>query len=178
MSETKQAVGAQREKRRRRAEEMVAKYRAGQTLQQIGDSHGLSRPRVQQILERAGCPRRTRTPTDKPARSRRKPVEIIDKDVLIELYARNKISLTDIRRQLGTTFHAIYRSLAHHKIKRRTADEKRRIQIKCLELDRAALRKLYVEDGLTAAVIAERFGYARQTIQQMLSRHGIRKYKR
>ncbi len=178
MSETKQAVEELREKRRRRAEEMAAKYRAGQSLQQIGDSYGLSRVRVQQILEQAGCPRRTRTPSDKPARSRRKPVEMIDKKTLDKLYSIDKISLTDIRRQLGTTFYAIYRSLAHYKMKLRAADEHRQIRIKCPELDRAALRKLYVEDGLTAAVIAERFGFALVTIRQMLGRHGIRKYKR
>lgn len=178
MSETKQAVEARRAERRRRAEEMAAKYRAGQTLQQIGDSYGLSRPRVQQILERAGCPRRSKTPAVKSARPRRKPLEIIDEDVLTKLYVRNKISLNDIRRQLGTTLYVIYRSLEHHKIKLRTADEHRQVRLKCSELDRAALRKLYIEDGLKAADIAERFDFAVQTIQQMLSRYGIRKYKR
>ena len=177
MSETKQTDGALRTASRR-AEDMAEKYRAGQSLQQIGDSYGLSRVRVQQILERAGCPRRRKMPADKPTRPPRKPVEILDKDILTELYVRNRISLTGIMRQLGTTRYVIDLSLKHHKIKLRTRDENRRIQIKCPELDRAALYKLYIEDGLTAEVIAKRFGFVKSTIRVMLWRHGIRKHKR
>lgn len=46
-----------RQKRAERAKAMAAKYRAGLTLQEIGDEHGISRERVRQLLAEIGVSR-------------------------------------------------------------------------------------------------------------------------
>lgn len=158
-----------------RNERIVAQYRAGASLEAVGNDFGITRERVRQILESAGCPRRLMTVTEKFISSRRKPKKLIAKAILEKLYAEEKLSLNRIRRQLKTTLLIIYRSLERHGIKRRSEQENKLRLRKRPDLDCRTLHKLYIEDDLSAREIAETFDYAAATVKTRLSRSGIRK---
>ncbi len=155
---------SQKELFRTRTKQMIAMYQNGYSLDAVGEKFAITRERVRQILEKANCPRRKFTFSNKYIQSRRKPMRIIPKEILIKLYVVEKLSLNEIRLQLKTNNRVIRRNFDNHDIERRSTEENNRLRLKHREPEREMLYKLYIENNLTAAEIAKRFGYAKQTI--------------
>lgn len=178
MFDARQGTATQKEVYAARTESIVARYKNGESLEEIGVVYGITRERVRQILERANCPRRAMTVTETFLKSLRRRQKVIDEKTLRKLYEKEKLTLREIRNRIETTNREINRSLDFHGIGRRSAAENKRLREKRPELTSERLYKLYVEENLTAATIAENSGYALQTVKSRLSLLGIKKSRR
>ena len=153
--------------------------RTGSTLEEAGIKFGVSREYVRQIFTKAGYKIRGQTISQKVIESRKnRPRKLISKELLEKLYVDEKRSIKYIIKNLKVDFTRVIRSLDAYGIVRRTAAEINLMQTKNPELTPQLLKKLYIEDDLSAPAIARQFGYPPATVQTRLSRLKIRKRDR
>jgi hypothetical protein len=100
-------------------------------------------------------------------RGSRRSSDISEAD-LVRLYCDEALSLSEVARQLGWSPSAIYSRLVALGIARRTAWAHNTV-----EADAAELRRLYIDDGLTMSVLAERYSCSLTTIWRRLQALGV-----
>ena len=150
-------------------------YDGGLTLREVGAQFGISKQRVEQLLNSAGIPRRKNTRSAKYLESRKKLKRSIPKEILIELYVEQKLPINKILRKLKTSATTLDETLDLYGIPKRD-----KYILVASPLNRELLHRLYIEEGLTASEIARRYGIATITVQKRLSKFGLKnnKYKK
>lgn len=149
---------------------LVKLYEIGLSLREVGLEFGITAQRVEQIIKKAGIKKRKFTKTFKLRRARREKRKILPKDLLVKFYKDEKLSISEILRQLNVSRNRFYKSLEHHNIPKRETE-----RIQDSKLSEETLRRLYLDKNLTAAEIARQSGCATVTVKKRLSKFGIRK---
>ena len=151
---------------------MKSSYDEGKTLSEVGVLFGLSRARVGQIFRLNNFKIRKKTASMKFAKAMGKRRIILDRKLLVDLYTHQKLSMQKIAAQLSTSGDVVHRNLRNYKISIRT----REIYYKS-RLTPELLRRLYIDENLTAAEIAKRLNYSISSIGKNLKKFGIKKYQ-
>jgi predicted DNA-binding protein YlxM (UPF0122 family) len=152
---------------------LIQLYESGLTMKEVGAEFGITAQRVEQILKKAGVKKRKYTRSNRLLEARKKKRKILPEELLLKLYKDEKLPIPEILRRLDTSRSLLYKSLASFNIPKRVTGV-----IQSSELTEKLLRRLYLEEDLTAAEIARRLGYASITIKKRLSKFGIRKQDR
>ena len=145
-------------------------YDDGFSLAEIGERHGISRQRVDQLFNKYGI-ERSKINSLKIAEKRFVRLKLIPKQVLVDLYSDKNIKIADIVERLKISYDNLYKNLTFHKIPRRHKGKQTPSSL-TYEL----LHKLYIEEGLKAHEIAEKLGKATKTIQNRLMEFRIKKF--
>lgn len=150
--------------------QIIDLYESGLSLEQVGEQFGISKQRVKQILDAARVKTRKFTRSEKYVAARLSQQKILPKNRLIELYTDKKMPVNEIIKELKTNGKVFHRSLEFHNIPKRE-----QLRAKESALTEDVLRRLYLEENVTALEIARRLGYAAITIRKRLSKLGIKR---
>ena len=154
---------------------MADLYEGGLTLREVGAQFGISKQRVEQLLNRAGISRRKNTESAESLKAWAAKKQSIPKGKLIELYVDKNLPIYKVLRELKTSAATLNEALDLYGIPRRD-----KYILVASPLTRELLHRLYIEEGLTASEIARKYGKATITVQKKLSKFGIKnnKYKK
>lgn len=150
---------------------MIELYKGGLSMEETGEAFGISKQRVEQILKKEGVKTRGNTNTEKYAASKKSRRKILPKDLLIDLYVDKKLPVKEIALKLGVSEGSLYRNLSEYGIPRRETEPSF-----SSPLTAELLRKLYIDEKMTARQIAEKLDYAPITVKKRLSELRIKKY--
>ena len=142
-------------------------------MREVGLEFGITRQRVEQILKKADVKTRKFTISDKFLEGRKRKRKILPKELLLKVYKDENLPIEEIRRRLNTNSNSLYQSLEFHNIPKRKTEG-----FHYSKLTEDVLRRLYLEEDLTATEVAGQLGYASITIKKRLSEFGIRKRDR
>ena len=149
---------------------LIKLYEIGLSMREVGLEFGISAQRVEQILKKAGIKKRKFTKSYRLLKARKEKQKILPKELLIKYYKDEKLSIPEILDRLKASRNMLYKSLEYHNIPKREEEG-----ILDSKLSEELLRKLYLDENLTAVEIAQQLGYASVTIKKRLSKFGIRK---
>lgn len=140
--------------------EVAARYQAGETLRQIGDSFGVSYQPVRASLARSGITSRARAdygwkPTPENAAE-------------VERLWREGLGVQKIARAVGTRNSTISRVLADRGIETRFGGQNHRFKGSQLEVLAAEYRA-----GASSTELADRYGGSATVVRNTLRRHGV-----
>lgn len=152
---------------------LIELYESGLSMREVGLEFGITRQRVEQILKKAGIRTRKFTTSDKFLEGRKRKRKILPKKLLLKVYKDEKLHIEEILQRLNTNSNSLYQSLEFHNIPKRKTEG-----IQFSKLTEDVLRRLYLEEDLTATEVAGQLGYASVTIKKRLSELGIRKCDR
>ena len=153
-----------------RNQRMIELYQSGLSMREVGLEFGMSGQRVEQILKKAGIETRRYTRSNRLFEARKSKRKVISKELLLELYKDEELSVFEIIKKLGVSYVSFYKSLKYHNIPKRKTQG-----IHYSALTEEILRRLYLEEGLTAREIAQKLGFAAITVKKRLSKFGIRR---
>jgi predicted DNA-binding protein YlxM (UPF0122 family) len=152
---------------------LIELYESGLSMREVGARFSITRQRVEQILKKAGIRTRKFTISDKFLEGRKRKRKILPKELLLKFYRDEKLPIAEIRRRLNTNSNSLYKSLKFHNIPKRGAEGNQ-----SSKWSKDVLRRLYLEEDLTAVEIARKLGFAPNTIKKRLSEFGIKKRDR
>lgn len=95
---------------------MADLYESGLTLREVGAELGITKQRVERILNRAGIPGRKNTKSAEYFEAKKKLKRIIPKEKLIELYVEQKLPIAKILREFKTSGPTLKKALDHYGI--------------------------------------------------------------
>jgi predicted DNA-binding protein YlxM (UPF0122 family) len=154
--------------------EMYADYKKGVTLREVGEQHGISKQRVEQIFQSYNLDTRIYTKSDltKEYHERARKQAYANR-VVIPLSKLNRMRSTyktykAMQEETGHTIRTIHYSEAYWGLERIK-------RVRNRSLTDNVLRKLYIDEELSASNIARLFKYSRATITKRLSRKRIHK---
>lgn len=142
-------------------------------MREVSLEFGITAQRVEQILKKADVKRRKYTRSKRLLEARKRKRKILPKELLLKYYKDEKLPVSEILRRLKASRTSLYKSLEYHNIPKRET-----IGIHNSPLTEDILRRLYLEEDLTATEIARKLGYATVTVKKGLSKFGIRKQDR
>jgi predicted DNA-binding protein YlxM (UPF0122 family) len=148
-------------------------YESGLSMKEVGLEFGVSAQRVEQILKKAGVETRKYTRSNRLLQARRKKRKVLSKELLLKFYKEERLPVFEIIEKLGISHPLLYENLEFHNIPKRKTEE-----IGHSKLTEGLLRRLYLEEDLTAKEIAQKLGFAPITIKKRLCKFGIRKRDR
>jgi transposase-like protein len=135
-------------------------------LTEVAEELGVSVDRVKVGLDAAGIARRPRRPrhVDGP------PVAPLTAAQLHDRYVRRGLSTAEVAAEFGTTANRVRLALHQHDIALR---DRPRQRVPPLAVDAATLRRLYVDERLDDAVIAERFAVPTDRVRRRRRELGV-----
>lgn len=149
---------------------LIKLYEIGLSLREVGLEFGITAQRVEQILKKFGVEKRKFTKSYKLLKARKEKRKILPKNLLVKFYKDEKLSIPEVLRQLKASRNLLYKSLEFHKIPKRKTEG-----IADSKLSEEVLRRLYLNENLTAQEIAQKLGFATVTVKKRLSKFGITK---
>ena len=152
---------------------MIELYQSGLSMKEVGSHFGVTAQRVEQILKKAGVKSRKYTKSKRLLEARKRKRKILPKELLLKYYKEEKLPVAEILRRLKASRASLYKSLEFHNLEKRET-----IGVHQSALTESILRRLYLEEDLTAAEIAQKLGYATITVKKRLSKLGVRKSDR
>lgn len=139
-------------------------------MKEVGLEFNISAQRVEQILKKAGVETRKYTRSNRLFKARGKKRKALPKELLLKLYKDEKRPVLEITEKLSVSHALLYQNLEFYNIPKRKTEG-----FEYSSLTEDGLRRLYLEDDLTAKEIAQKLGFATITIKKRLSKFGIRK---
>ena len=150
---------------------MAALYKKGWSLQEIGDKFRVSKQRIAQIFKKRGIETRIQTVSKSFISAKKSARKILPKKDLVELYVKKEVKIKEILQIFNVSAEVLHRSLEFHKIPVRI--NPRHATILTYDL----LKKMYLDEKLTANEIADRLGYKPVTVKDRLWKLKVKKYK-
>lgn len=158
------------QRRKTKIGRIIELYESGLSMREVGLQFSITAQRVEQILKKPGVKKRKFTKSNKLLEARKEKRKILPKDLLLKFYKDQNLPILKILRQLKVSRNLLYKSLEYHKIPKRETEG-----IPDSKLSQELLRRLYLEENLTATEIAGQLGFATITIKKRLSKLGITK---
>ena len=149
---------------------LIELYQSGLSMKEVGTEFGISAQRVEQILKKAGVEKRKFTKSDKFLKVRKEKRKILPKELLVKYYLDENLPIPEILRRLEAGRSLLYNSLEYHKIPIRKTEG-----LLDSKLTEELLRRLYLDENLTAREIGQKLGFAAVTVKKRLSKFGIKK---
>src|SRR5687768_15627104 len=91
-------------------------------MREVGLEFGISAQRVEQILKKAGVKKRKFTKSYKLLKARKEKRKILPKELLLNYYKNEKLSIAEILERLKVSRNLLYKSLECHKIPKRNEE--------------------------------------------------------
>lgn len=158
------------QQRNTKIQRVIELYQSGLSMKEVSLQIGVTPQRVEQILKKAGVQTRKYTTSKRLLEARKRKRRILPKELLLKFYNEECLPISEIIEKLDVSLPSFYKSLEYHKITKRKTEG-----IHYSSLTEELLRRLYLEEDLTAQEIAKKLGFAGITIKKRLSKFGIKK---
>ena len=152
--------------------EMIGLYKSGLSYSEIGALYGISFQKVGYIFSKKGFKARKHTVSKRFRAAMDGKRKLIDREMLERLYVEERLSTMKIASLLGINQNLVYNNLIFYGIPLRPLEN-----YATSELTPELLKRLYIDQNLTAQQIGDQLGFSVKTVRKRLNKFGIKKRK-